>query len=421
MKKTRLLNYMISILVLLAFSAVSLSAEEVIPAAYTGEELAKVRAWEKTWAGKTIDKTNIDQVAEFMLESYAGIYKEPEKWGAPPGEMITATIVPYKRIIQTKGFIEATKKYAPIVQTNPDGSIANYAEIAGMPYPNAKTGLEMAWNMDFNNHGDTEHFFRDGPNINPKTRTERKSTQEQWFALWVNRTEVDPKPAIENNKKGVRRGTFLHMWEPPEMANTRFYNLRYLDPKKEDVIYLWYANFRRIRRMSTAQRTDSIDGTDLIYDDEFFWDGHIQRNTYKYTGKKDLLCVRNQDMSKLTRPNGQGHGNGLMFERCNTMVVEAISKDPNYLYGKRVWYLDPETYIILWTEIYDQKGRFWKAFMQIMSNYKTLKGETTNNIAGSSFQDFQRTHSGYSTNDFKAVSLEVSTKMFTITNLQRTY
>ena len=420
MKKTRLLNYMISILVLLAFSAVSLSAEEIIPAAYSSEELAKVRAWEKTWAGKTIDKTNIDQVAEFMPESYAGIYKDPEKWGAPKGELITATIVPYKRIIQTKGFLEATKKYAPLVQTNSDGSIANYAEIAGFPYPNPKTGLEMAWNMDFNNHGDTEHFFRDGPNINPKQRTERRSTQEQWFALWVGRTEIEPKPAMLNNKKGVRRGTFVHMWEPPEFINTRFYNLRYLDPKKDDVTYLWYANFRRVRRMSTAQRTDSIDGTDLVFDDEFFWDGHIQRNTYKYTGKKDLLCVRNQDMSKLTRPNGQGHGNGLMFERCNTLVVEAISKDPNYLYSKRIWYLDPETFIILWTDIYDQKGRFWKAFMQIMSNYKTLKGETTNNIAGSSFQDFQRAHSGYSTNDFKAVSLEISPKKFTITELRRT-
>ncbi len=419
MENTKLLNYMIITLVLLAFSVVSLSAEEIIPAAYSAEELAKVRAWEKTWAGKTIDKTNIDQVAEFMPESYVGIYKEPEKWGAPEGKLISANIVPYQRIIQTKGFLESTKKYAPLVQTTPYGGIANYAEIAGFPYPNPKTGLEMAWNMDFNNHGDTEHFFRDGPNINPKQRTERKSTQEQWFALYVGRTELDPKPAIKNNKKGIRRGTFVHMWEPPEFINTRFFNLRFLDPKKDDVTYLWYAQFRRVRRMSTAQRTDSIDGTDLCYDDEFFWDGPIQRNTYKYTGKKDLLCVRNQDMSKLTRPNGQGHGNGLMFERCNTLVVEAISKDPNYLYGKRVWYLDPETYIIMWTEIYDQKGRFWKAFMQINSNYKTLKGETTNNIAGSSFQDFQRTHSGYSTNDMKAVSLEISPKKFTITELQQ--
>ena len=191
----------------MAFFAASLYAEDVIPAAYSGEELAKVRAWEKTWVGKTIDKTNIDQVAEFIPEAYVDIYKNPEKWGAPPGEMITATIVPYERITQTKGFVEATKKYAPLVKTNPDGSIANYADLAGFPYPNAKTGLEMAWNMDFNNHGDTEHFFRDGPNINPKQRTERIGTMEQWFSLWVGRTEVDPKPVHFplNRYKGHKR------------------------------------------------------------------------------------------------------------------------------------------------------------------------------------------------------------------------
>ena len=51
MKKTRLLNYTISICLLLAFFAVSVSAEDVIPAAYTAEELAKVREWEKTRVG----------------------------------------------------------------------------------------------------------------------------------------------------------------------------------------------------------------------------------------------------------------------------------------------------------------------------------------------------------------------------------
>jgi hypothetical protein len=42
-------------------------------------------------------------------------------------------------------------------------------------------------------------------------------------------------------------------------------------------------------------------------------------------------------------------------------------------------------------------------------------------MAGASYQDFQRTHSGYSTNDMKAVSLEIGTEMFTITYLQRTH
>lgn len=425
MKKKKSNQYflctIISIVFLLPFFTVSVFADEVIAAAYNIQELEKVRAWEKTWVGKTIDKTNVDLVAEFLPESYVDVFKDPEKWGAPVGKVITAAIVPYERVFETKGFIEATKKYAPLVKTNPDGSIANYADIAGFPYPNPKTGLEMAWNFDFQNHGDTEHFMRDGPNINPKHRTERASTQEQWYSTFVHRTETDPKPAILKNKKGVFRGTFIHMYEPPEFINTRFYNLRFLDPAKDDVTYFWYAQFRRIRRLSTAQRTDSIDGTDLCYDDEFLWDGHIQRNTYKYTGKKELLSNRHQDPSKINRPNGQIMGNGLMLERCNLLVVEAINKDINYLYSKRLWYLDPETYYILWTEIFDQKGRFWKCFMNNISIYKTEMGETKSNIFGTVFQDYQRTHGGHSTNDMKGVSIDVDPKIFTITNLQRTY
>ena len=42
-----------------------LCAEEVVGFAscYTDQELAKVREWEKTWVGKKIDNTNVDQVA----------------------------------------------------------------------------------------------------------------------------------------------------------------------------------------------------------------------------------------------------------------------------------------------------------------------------------------------------------------------
>ncbi|MCP4717264.1 MAG: hypothetical protein GY868_19245, partial [Deltaproteobacteria bacterium] len=85
-------------------------------AAYTAEELAKVREWEKTWVGKKIDKSNIDQVAEYMLDPLVEIYKDPEKWGSPP-EGSYFHVVPYKQIIETKGMIAATKKYAPLVKT----------------------------------------------------------------------------------------------------------------------------------------------------------------------------------------------------------------------------------------------------------------------------------------------------------------
>jgi len=131
-------------------------------AAYFGEELAKVRAWEKTWAGKKIDGSNIDQVAEFLPESFAGMYKEPEKWAAPE-EGLFFNIVPYQRVMDTQGMIDATQKNAPLVKTNDDGTIVNYAGLAGIPYPTPKTGLEIAWNFDSTNHGDSAHYKRNSP------------------------------------------------------------------------------------------------------------------------------------------------------------------------------------------------------------------------------------------------------------------
>ena len=67
----------------------------------------------------------------------------------------------------------------------------------------------------------------------------------------------------------------MNLFSPPEMLGTRMYNLRFQDVTKSDDGYLWYAQFRRIRRIQTSQRTDNIAGTDLIYDDENSYDSHI--------------------------------------------------------------------------------------------------------------------------------------------------
>jgi len=199
--------------------------------------------------------------------------------------------------------------------------------------------------------------------------------------------------------------------------------MRFTDYNKEDVSYLYYAQFRRIRRLSTTERTNAIDGTDQIYDDGNMWDGHISRNTYTLKGKKEMLLSRHQDMDpkKVTRVSGQAMCNGYTFERCNTYVVEAVNKDPNYIYSKRVWYIDPESYIIHWQEMYDKLGRYWKCFTHHTQDLKTEKGEDKNVWVGYTMQDLQRTHSGFTRMEYKGIGIEVKPELYTLSNLQRTY
>ena len=74
----------IALMSILYFLPLTASAEVVYPVpSYDNEALAKVRNWEKNWAGKKIDKTNIDQVSEYLPDSFVQIYKDTEKWGAP--------------------------------------------------------------------------------------------------------------------------------------------------------------------------------------------------------------------------------------------------------------------------------------------------------------------------------------------------
>ena len=43
-------------------------------------------------------------------------------------------------------------------------------------------------------------------------------------------------------------------------------------------------------------------------------------------------------------------------------MLEAVHKNPNYLYSKQIYYIDPECWYIIYADKYDKKGRLWKIF-----------------------------------------------------------
>ena len=173
-KNIAMLRLPLIVLAVLIAAPIAVCAQQLnFPlAAYSDAELAKVRDWEKTWAGKKIDQSNVDQIKEYLPESYAGVYKKPEVWNEPKGFWFT--IIPYKRYVETKGMIEATNKYHTQVKADAEGILQNYGDIAGMPYPNpdqkdpVKGGQQLAWNYDFNTHGDAYHWLRTGPALEVK-------------------------------------------------------------------------------------------------------------------------------------------------------------------------------------------------------------------------------------------------------------
>ncbi len=91
-------------------------------ACYQGDELAKLREWEKTYAGKKISAANVDEVKEYLPESFYNLMKDTNRWGE-----WWFVIVPYQEVPYSPGYIKATKDY--------------YGQPKLMPVTKSRTGL----------------------------------------------------------------------------------------------------------------------------------------------------------------------------------------------------------------------------------------------------------------------------------------
>jgi hypothetical protein len=148
------------------------------------------------------------------------------------------------------------------------------------------------------------------------------------------------------------------------MRGTRALSIKFIDRNKPQESWAFSSTTRKLTRSSTAQREATQGGGDASSDDNMGYDDAIPTMKYKYLGRKELLIPRHQEIKQLKkwRKEGDCLFSGIQRERINMYVVECIHKKPNYLYSKQIWYIDPETWQMLYADKYDRQGRLWRIF-----------------------------------------------------------
>jgi hypothetical protein len=402
---------------LLAGVSQGFSGEVTFPTpSYEGSDLAKVREWEKTWVGKKVATENVDQVKEYLPDGVYKAMKNPELFGA---KSLWFEVVPYRTYENSKGRVAATKKYAPDSKLDAQENLVGYGDVAGVPFPQPKAGIEAAWNFDSNSKGDAYYLFHGGTVVDCRSKNEREAGHLRWELSWEGRYDVPPIPKISDsdNPRGIARSFFQRHTAPADFVDTTMLEIRYKDGREED-LWVYTAMFRRVRRYATSQRTDTIDGTDMIYDDQEGWYTHPTRNTYKGLGRADVLVGRHQDEKNVQREKGQGFWNGFQRERTNNWVVEVTNKDKNYIYSKQIWYLDPESWQMNLKVMYNRQGELWKMYEMCYNEYPSYGGGKTQLPNAEHTVDFIRHHGSPGNREIKGVGIEIPLKQFTTRALQ---
>jgi len=221
---------------------------------------------------------------------------------------------------------DATEKFRGQARVGPDDSLENYT--AGEPFPmdeidctgDPQAGTKIIWNFDYQWGGD--------------------GAQARFFYSYWDRGEQLPL-YYQGTSKSVQ-----------------------LSNRVEPEVYV--PTLRRVRRISAAQRTDAVSGTDFTFDDLRSFSGIVPQYEWKCLGERDIIGPMNSQVKGYPYEKEHNFGPyGLSYaddrwELRKAVVVRMIPKNDDHPYHHKDIYIDKQTLTAMYSFAYDQKEELWK-------------------------------------------------------------
>jgi hypothetical protein len=135
---------------------------------------------------------------------------------------------------------------------------------------------------------------------------------------------------------------------------------------KNDDTWVYVPTLRRVRRISTAQRTDAVSGTDFTMDDLFSFNGIVPQYEWTCVAEMKLLAPMNTMVKAYPYEKDHNFGPyGLSYatdrwELRDSVMIRMKPKNADHPYHHKDIYIDKEAMIAHYSFAYDQKGELWK-------------------------------------------------------------
>jgi len=280
--------------------------------------------------------------------------------------IVTMPIVETRYFPPSKGYQEATRRYAGTCRIGEGNELIGW--VAGTPFPKPRNAVELAWDcypdVSHGSSADDTGLYKTIFLLFSRGKLERTFVWCHYKKKYMGRTDIPPLPCMpEARTKGILSKESFVITEPFDVKGFLQIRIRYWNIRKPDDAYAYIPALRRVRRMTGADVTDPILGSDALNDDFEVWRQKLNpRMTFEVLAIRDFLVPRTYRRRPFREP--------LRFvcpqvewELRPLYVLQVNTNDPNYVYSKRVLYVDVKegNYTIYWGEEYDQRGRLFRA------------------------------------------------------------
>jgi hypothetical protein len=274
----------------------------------------------------------------------------------------------------------ATERYRGQSRIGKDGSLENYT--AGRPFAteeidckgDPQAAAKIIWNFakTWNGSGHSavwSYTYWD--------RGERLPLYYEGEARGIRMMQL-PEPQYDKNGHSIFPAekryyvSGVEVVEPFDARGIMLLTYRYqvadgpLDQAKNDDTWVYLPDLRRVRRISTAQRTDSVAGTDFTADDLRSFSGIPPQYEWECLGEKKIIGPMNT--KHLGYPYSEDYNYGPYgfsfandrWELRDTWIVRFDPKNDDHPYHHKDIYIDKSTYEPLYSFAYDRKQELWK-------------------------------------------------------------
>lgn len=365
------------------------------PKTYLPPEMYKklsfdVETMKKTWAD-TIGVKSTDEVGKIAPEIKPGTYsyKDKDKYpfkevmlpihykrfnpGAPPhaGNFPDIKVVPTRQYYWALPIAEATRKNEGKTKLDDKGYWLAETYDTGLPFPRPSGKFktqQILYNwMKRYSGGENMTEIQRGLGFDKRVVKDWDSTSQVWLLKGNGRVLLEPYGWLDDRAK--KRGE-EKFWSgisstPQDSAGNAMATIYFDDVNTYDQLVLYFNQIRRLRKLSSEDTQDPFPGTDVIYDDSEGFQQKMSPNRFPYKfeliGEREyLLPSYTLDGSYYYTSKNYVEFKNAEFERRPCYVIQLTQLDPNYIYSKRIMLIDKETFLLLYNENYDRKGRLYR-------------------------------------------------------------
>jgi hypothetical protein len=277
-------------------------------------------------------------------------------------------------------FWTVTEKYKGSSKVGPEASIAGY--VSGRPFPekidckgDPEAGAKVMWNFDWRWQGDgtNSRYYYSYWDRGEELPLYYEGTAK--IIKMVGRIETEYEANQYELFRGDKRKHIfgIEVDAPFDARGILVMTYRYKDSEKpraqtkNDDTWVYVPTLRRVRRISSAQRTDAVSGTDFTLDDLRSFDGIVPQYSWECLAS-DLSIIAPMNTKVPAYPYTKDHNfgpYGLSFaddrwELRKAYKVRFVPNNADHPYSKKDIYIDEQTLEPLYSFAYDRKNELWK-------------------------------------------------------------